>query len=138
MGYIIYKTIGEEDFTKMHDKVYVLRSTFEEFLSARGFKITNESDLADILGLDFVSYGTRYDGNIGFLFDDEDPNNYTFTFYVTKSFDEDKKRHSKRENIAEGVDLKYIEENQIFLLNKAVEVYDNMKDEDLTKITILR
>ena len=97
-----------------------------------------ETQSGSRFGLDFISYGDHYDGNIGFLFDDEESGHYTFTFYIAKSFDNNKKRYSKRENIVEKADLKYIEDNYTDLLNTAISVYGSMKDDDMTDITILR
>lgn len=138
MGYMIYNTIEEDDFKELHDRINRLLHFFETYLSKYGFRLTSEADLLDILGLDFVCYGDRYNGNIGFLFDDKDIGDFTFTFYMTKSFDDKKKRYFKRHDLVVSVDLKFIEENYKDLLKKAVGAYDSLKDEDLTRVTAIR
>jgi hypothetical protein len=138
MSYIIYKNISTEDFEMLHERIFVLRPLFESFLSLHRFKITNKGDLADILGLDFVSHGDRYNGNIGFLFEDSDSKEYTFNFYVLKSFDVNKKRYSNKEYILKQTTLEYIEKHSIALLHRSIELYNTMKDEELIKVTMLR
>lgn len=133
MKYIIYNTIDEEDFARLHIRISHLRHKFKLFLSRYGFEIANEADFADILGIDFISHGPKYNGNIGFMFDDKNIGQHIFTFYVTKSYDTNGVRYLNRLNLAEGVDLTYIENSWHELLEKAVKLYDSLKDGDLQK-----
>lgn len=131
MPYIIYNTINEIDFKNFHKRIKKLQKPFIDFLAKYNFNLTNESELADILGLDFISVGTKFDGNIGFQFDDDTTAN-TFTFYIAKSLDKGNIRYSKRVNILERSDLTEIEKDYVSLLEKAVDVYINMAEEHLT------
>ncbi|MBV4355994.1 hypothetical protein [Pinibacter aurantiacus] len=132
MSYIIYSNITSKDFDQLYERIALLRQPFELGLSGNKYKLTTKY-LADILGLDFTCKDGRYHGNIGFLFNDT-PGLYTFTFYITKSFDENKRRHFKKIQIVEHVDLEFIENNYESLLNDALKVYSSLKDEDLDTI----
>jgi|GEM_PF-7116146 len=129
MSYLIYSNITTKDFDQLHERIALLREPFELSLSGNRYKLTTRF-LADVLGLDFTCKEGRYHGNIGFLFDDA-PGLYTFTFYITKSFEENKRRHFKKIHIAEHVDLEFIENNYERLVKDALKAYDLLKDEDL-------
>lgn len=115
----------------LHGRINRLRNYFETYLGQNGFELTNAADLADILGLDFICNDERYHGNIGFMFDDNDLDNRTFTLYVTKAFDDKNKRYFGRRNIVSNVDLKFIEESYELLIKKALDVYNSLTDEEL-------
>lgn len=135
MSYLIYKTIDQISFHRMKDTIASLRISFDDFLLGEGFHISREPLLVDILGLDYVSYGPPYDGNIEFLFDDETIHKETFTYYVAKSFDEDNRRFSKRIDLLKHETLDYIVENRTSLLNDALTLYKSIADKDMTKVT---
>lgn len=134
MSYIIYRTIKEEEFNNLHKRINNLRAYFETYLGEYGFKLTNKNDLSDILGLDFIYRDQKYNGNIGFLFDDKGIAS-TFTFYVTKSFDIKSKRYFRRVNVLENVDLNYIETNMRKILEKSIYTYTSLRDDQLSNIS---
>lgn len=131
MGYIIYNSIKEDEFKILYNRINSFKPYLIDYLSKHSFKITNEADLVEILGLDFIYQNHKYNGNIGFLFDDI-PHKPTFTFYLTKSFDKGSTRFFKRMNIEKGVELSYIEKNIQKILNEAINKYDGLKDDELT------
>jgi hypothetical protein len=138
MSYLIYNTIDQISFNRMKEVIRSLRISFDDFLLPKGFNISREPLLVDILGLDYVSYGPRYDGNIGFLFNDDTILEQTFTFYVAKSFDENNRRFSKRIDLLKHAPLEYIVENKANLLKEAFSVYESIVDKDMTKMINLK
>ena len=131
MKHIIYNSISEEKFNNLHHRINTLKLYLANYLSNYNFKITNEADLIEILGLDFICQSNKYNGNIGFLFDDL-PDKPTFTFYVTKSFDKGHTRFFKRMDIVKGVELGSIEKNIEKILEEAIDKYNVIRDEELT------
>lgn len=136
MRYLIYNTLTEDEFNSMHKEIEAIQSSLEMLLGQHDFVITNRADLLEILGLDFVSSKGKYDGNIGFLYNDD--MNKTFNLYVAKSYDVDFTRYFYKTELKKNIQLRDLIENHLTYFQEAIGIYQKIKDSELDQKIQLR
>lgn len=120
--YNVYSNINEKEYFAIEDKLVILESAIASSLRNSGWKISEPVRKSDGLGVDFIYKDLAFHGNMGILFEDI-PNIQTFTFYVTKSFDEKHKRYFIRADIFQKKEFEYFEDNVADFVSQALEQY---------------
>jgi len=91
-------------------------------LRNQGWRLSETVINNDGLIVDYIFKDSEFYGNIGVKFDDL-PKQQTFTFYVTKSFDEKRKRYFIRKDIFSKRTFEYFENNINEFVQQALEQY---------------
>lgn len=85
----------------------------------------------DALIISFTKKKGNTYGNVGIVFDDE-PGQITFTFYLTKSFDENNYRYFCGQHIFEKKDASFFAGRVRELTQTSIEIYHKLSNDDIT------
>ncbi|ASU36315.1 hypothetical protein MuYL_4430 [Mucilaginibacter xinganensis] len=102
----------------------------KEILAPLGWRLHSPVAESDALAVDFIKTDTLLSGNIGITFDDL-AKRTTFTFYITKSFDEKGIRYFLRDYILKNQEIIFFENRVEELTNLALEKYDAWNNYDI-------
>jgi hypothetical protein len=122
--YNVYSNISDEDFFYIEDKLAKIESQIAKILRNKGWRITDTVRNIDGLAVNFIYKDDKFYGNICVLFEDK-PCKKTFTFAVTKSFDEKKKRYFIRADIFSDKGFESFEDNIEDFVAQALKQYED-------------
>ena len=90
LNYNVYSNISDAEYFSIEDRLIRLESAMAKTLRKKGWRLSETVINNDALVVDYIFKDSEFHGNIGIAFDDL-PKQQTFSFYVTKSFDEKRK-----------------------------------------------
>jgi hypothetical protein len=131
MNYNVYLNISKSDFKKLHEQIINLETTITSCLMNFNFKL-NDHNFSDGLGLDYNYENLPYMGSVGFKYDDYE-NKQSFSFYLIKTKDMKDGRVFKKFSLAEGIEAKDLKAVAIKIFTLGIEIFFDLKDEDLNE-----
>ena len=132
LNYNIYQNINEDDYFFIEDKLIVIEEEMNALLKGIGWHLRSVKN-TDGLAIDFTSKQSDFYGNMGILFDDN-PRIKTFTFFVTKSFDEGFIRYFLPADIFKNKELDFFEKNVSRFVFEALEIYKKWTRADIIRL----
>lgn len=104
-------------------------------LSPLNWRKTKSVSENDALIVDFIKHENSFYGNIGIVYEDV-PNEILFTYYLTKSFDENDYRYFLRIYLFERKEPEFFEANIDDLTRAAIEKYNLLTRNDVINLGV--
>jgi hypothetical protein len=104
-----------------------------KILKHGGWRLHSPVVHSDALAIDFVKTDSLLHGNLGIKFEDI-PKKITFTFAVTKSFDENQYRYFLREDVFSDKGFDFFENKIAEFTDLALQKYNGWTKDDIVKM----
>jgi len=131
--YNVYSNITDREFLAIEKQLTTLEYKMSQILFPGNWRIDVHVSKNDALIIDFLKREKGFHGNLGIRFGETESKD-EFTFYLTKSFDENKIRYFLGLAIFEHKPLTFFKDDINFFVNKAIEVYNNWTKEDIISL----
>lgn len=129
MQYNIYDSISDNQYQKLDLELRRIDIPISRFVQHYSFYPERDSGKGG-LGLGYEKKEDAFDGGIGISFDDL-PGKPTFTLGMIKTYDTEKRRYYKREDVIKCFELSELEKSFEEWMVKAIERYNALTKQDL-------
>ncbi|ASU35237.1 hypothetical protein [Mucilaginibacter xinganensis] len=130
LNYNIYTHISDDSLISTSKMLIPVQSIIYNILKPNRWNQYNDVSTSDALAINFLKKESIFRGNIAMMFDDL-PQRLTFTFGVTKSFDENGVRYFLRAYIFKNQEFSFFENRVEELTNLALEKYNSWNNYEI-------
>ena len=133
MYYSIYKNLDEEEFLYFKGNLKRVECVVSPIMQQEGFYLNRDGHFKEYLGLDYLLEQSKYSGNIGVKYDEQNSFKGTrlFTFYILKTLNKGGTLFYKKDNLEGNYDIDDILRDSIFLFKKCLNAFHSISEEML-------
>ena len=131
--YNVYSNMTDGEFFNIEKQLTTLEHKMSQILLPGNWRIDVHVSQNDVLIIDFLKKEKGFYGNLGIRFEETESKD-EFTFYLTKSFDENKIRYFLGLPIFEHKPLAFFNDDINSCVNKAIEIYNSWTKENIISL----